>query len=118
MKGRMTTLPDGEQIWIFIFAMLFSAVSWLGKFLRNLSGEEHTSIAKLGGGLIGSTLLGFVVASLLITYMRLEPVIVWTASIMAGALGEKVTYGIIAAVIKSKTGLPLDFDADKKEEEL
>lgn len=111
----MSALPDGEQIWIFIFAMLFSAVSWLGKFLRNLSGEEHTSVANLGGGLIGSTLLGFVVASLLLTYMKLEPVIVWTASIAAGALGEKATYRIIASVIKSKTGVQLDYDEEEKD---
>lgn len=59
------------------------------------------------GGLIGALLLGFVVASLLMTYLELEPVVVWTASIASGAIGEQATYALIAAVIKSRTGIDL-----------
>lgn len=101
----MDELPRGNELWIYFFSMVFSGLSWLGKIMRTATGEEVISGGKLVGGLIGALLLGFTVASLLITYTDAKPVIVWTASIISGVLGEQATYGIIAGIIKTRTGV-------------
>lgn len=112
----MHELPKGDELLIYFFSMMFSALSWLGKIMRTATGEEVTSGGKLLGGLIGALLLGFTVASLLITYTEAKPVIVWTASIISGVLGEQATYGIIASLIKARTGINLDVPKEEKKE--
>jgi len=107
-------LPDKDQIWVYIFAMLFSGSSWLGRALRSASGDEEATTGRLIGGLIGALLLGFTVATVLLHYTELDVTLIWTVSIFAGAIGEQVVYQIVTSLIKNKTGIDIK---DKRNED-